>query len=117
MIFWGEWANGLWIAFIGWFLESAAAGSYRQLAIHEILQGHTVSEVMVRGCPSISLGLTVEQVVQEYILVCSRRCFPVVDGNRVLGMVTMHNVKAVPREFWSTRRVREIMTPFDQIRS
>jgi len=30
--------NGLWIAFIGWFLENAALSSYRQVAIEDILK-------------------------------------------------------------------------------
>jgi len=39
LVFWGLWINGLWLAFIGWFLENAAVGSYRQLALRDILQG------------------------------------------------------------------------------
>ncbi|MBI5043702.1 MAG: site-2 protease family protein, partial [Nitrospirae bacterium] len=44
MIFGGNWVNGLWIAFIGWFLENAATTSYRQVALKDMLQGHTVKE-------------------------------------------------------------------------
>jgi len=44
LIFSGLWFNGLWLAFIGWFLGNAAVGSYRQLTLQQMLQGHAVSE-------------------------------------------------------------------------
>jgi Zn-dependent protease len=40
----GNFINGMWIAFIGWFLESAARGQVQQLALHDILAGHKVSQ-------------------------------------------------------------------------
>ena len=36
----GNFMNGMWIAFIGWFLESAAKGQVQQLALHDMLAGH-----------------------------------------------------------------------------
>jgi len=116
LIFWGNWFNGLWLAFIGWFLENAAVGSYRQLALRDTLQGHTVSEIMTRDCLTVHPELSVEQLVNEHILASGRRCFPVVADGRVLGLVTIHNVKAVPRNLRSTKMVREVMTPFDNLK-
>ena len=116
LVFFGNWITGLWLAFIGWFLENAAVGSYRQLALQDQLRGHTVGEVMVRECQTVSPDLTVERLVQEHILPAGRRCFPVVENSRALGLVTMHNVKAVPRDRWSTRRVGDVMTPMDKLK-
>ncbi len=39
------WFNGIWIAFIGWFLGSAASASYRQILRQETLHGFTASGV------------------------------------------------------------------------
>jgi len=116
LIFWGNWFNGLWLAFIGWFLENAAVGSYRQLALRDMLQGHTVSEIMTRDCLSVSPKLTLEQLVNEHILTSGRRCFPVVTDGRVLGLITVHNITAVPRTQWNTKMVDEVMTPFDNLK-
>src|SRR6202008_1676903 len=37
---------GLWLAFIGWFLASAAAQTWRARIVHEMLEGLTVSRLM-----------------------------------------------------------------------
>jgi CBS domain-containing protein len=117
LVFTGSWFDGIWIALIGWFLESAAVGSYRQLLLQDMLKGHVASEVMSRDCTVISPDITVEQLVNENILTTGRRCFPVVTEDRVLGLVTIHNIKAIPRELWNTRMVKEAMTPLESLKS
>ncbi len=116
LIFWGDWLSGLWLAFIGWFLENAAIGSYRQLAFIETLQGHNASEIMTRNCLTIGPELTIERLVNENILTSGTRCFPVAEDNRVLGLVTIRDIKAVPREQWQNKTVKEVMTPFEKLK-
>jgi Zn-dependent protease/predicted transcriptional regulator len=116
-IFLGNWINGLWFAFIGWFLENAASSSYRQLALQDILKGHSVSELMTRDCPTILPQLTIRQLVNEQILTSGRHCFPVVQNDRVLGLITIHDIKGIPREQWHTKTAGEVMTPFANLKS
>jgi len=115
-IFTGNWFNGIWLALIGWFVESAAVGSYQQLLIQDMLKGHVASEVMSRDCVVIPPDTTIDQLVHGNILTSGRRCFPVVSDSQIMGMMTLHNVKAVPREQWSTETVQEAMTPFDKLK-
>lgn len=117
LIFQGNWFNGLWLAFIGWFLENAAAGSYRQLALQEMLKGHKVTEAMTTDCPVVSPELTIEQLVHGNILTLGRRCFPVVQHNGIVGLVTIHDIKSVPRDQWISKTVREAMTPFSKLKT
>ena len=117
LIFFGNWIDGLWLAFIGWFLENAAASSYRQLALQDILRGHHVSELMIRDCPTVPPQVTIQQLVNDQILTSGRRCFPVVQNDRILGLITMHNIKGAPREQWSAKTAVEVMTPFANLKS
>ncbi|MDO8715683.1 MAG: site-2 protease family protein [Dehalococcoidales bacterium] len=117
LIFQGNWFNGLWLALIGWFMENAAAGSYRQVALQYMLQGHTTNEVLTRECSIVSPELTIQQLVNEQILATGGRCFPVVADNRALGLITLHDVRAIPRDLWSTKKVSEAMTPLDKMAS
>ena len=113
----GLWLNGLWLILIGWFLQNAAVGSYRQVALQDMLQGHTASEVMTRDCPAITPEVTVDTLVNEYVLATGRRCFPVAKDSRIMGLVTLHNIRAVPRSLWATKTMNEVMTPLGNLKS
>jgi Zn-dependent protease/predicted transcriptional regulator len=115
--FTGNFFSGIWIALIGWFLISAASGSYRQLILQDMLKGHTASEIMNRECTTVNPSLTVEQLVNDNILATGRRCFPVGTGNQVQGLVTVDNVKGIPQEQRSYTTVSQAMISLDRLKS
>jgi Zn-dependent protease/predicted transcriptional regulator len=117
LIFSSNFLNGIWLILIGWFLQSAAAGSYQQTMLQEMLKGHVASDVMSRDCMMVPPDITVERLVNENILTSGRRCFPVISDGRAEGLITMHNIRAVPRELWGTKSVREAMTSLDSMKS
>ena len=41
--------SGIWLAFIGWFLSSAAERSYGAMLVHDVLEGVRVSALMRRS--------------------------------------------------------------------
>jgi len=115
----GEWIGGLWLAFIGWFLETAASISYRQASFHDALRGSTVRDIMIenRYLPLAVAppGYSLEHLAQDYILRTGRRSFMVgVDGN-LEGIVTLHDAKKISRERWSITSVGDIMIPRDKL--
>jgi Zn-dependent protease/predicted transcriptional regulator len=107
--------SGLWLAFIGWFLSNSAAQSYRQVVIHDILEGLPVQRVMRSNPPTVPSGITVSSLVHDYIMRSDDYGFPVMDGERLAGLVTMDDVRRVSRDEWDYKTVDEIMTPGDQL--
>ena len=107
----GSVANGLWIAFIGWFLESAASAQVQQQAMQDVMAGRKVSEAMTRGYTAIPADTTLQHLVDEYILKTRGRSFVVTEGEKPVGMVTMHCVRDTPREQWPTTSVAQCMMP------
>jgi Zn-dependent protease len=101
-IFGGNFFNGMWIAFIGWFLESAARGQVQQMALHDLLAGHTVSQAMNRQYTEIPADTTLQRLVDDHILGGGRRSFVVKKGDRAVGLLTLHHVKEVPQATWAT---------------
>lgn len=47
------WFDGIWIVFIGWFLESAASSSYRQIRQQEALSSADIAEAMPSHYPTV----------------------------------------------------------------
>lgn len=105
--------GGLWIAFIGWFLENAAESSYQHVAVRDLLSGVRVRDLMTSECPTVPGALPLERFVDEHVLRAGRRCVVVTNGTDLLGLVTLHNIKTVQREEWASRTVADIMTPIE----
>lgn len=117
LIFTGQFINGIWLALIGWFLESTAIGSYQQLLLQDMLKGHIAADIMSRDCKVVPPDITVEHFVNEDMLTSGRRCFPVASDSQIEGLMTVQNVKAVKRDAWKTTLVRQAMTPIDKVKS
>jgi CBS domain-containing protein len=117
LAFTGNFFNGIWLVLIGWFLETAASSSYRQMLLQNMLKGHTASEVMSRDCTMVPPDITVERLINEYILSSGRRCFLVVSGDHTEGLVTLSNVRSIPRDARKTAQVRDAMTPLSKVKS
>lgn len=107
----GDVAGGIWMALIGWFLQSAVAAGRAEAALRDLLRGATVSQAMARDCPSVAPDLTLERLVHDEVLGAGRRCFVVAEDGHLRGLLTLHEVKGVPREQWSRAKVEEVMQP------
>ncbi|MDP3090588.1 MAG: site-2 protease family protein [Nitrospira sp.] len=112
-----NWFNGMWLAFIGWFLLNAAQESVVQVSVRSALTGLVAEDVMARDCPAVTGRMSLAALVQEHIFKTGQRCFLVTDGSRLDGLVTLHQVKAVPQERWSEVSVAEAMTPPATVRT
>jgi Zn-dependent protease/predicted transcriptional regulator len=107
----GDFVNGIWIVFLGWFIRSGAETSLRQTLIGEALSGVTVGDIMTRDVLTVPGNITVHQLVSEYFLVHRHGGYPVVEDGQVLGIVTMQCVRAVPKEKRETTTVKDAMIP------
>ncbi|MSQ33656.1 MAG: site-2 protease family protein [Dehalococcoidia bacterium] len=102
--------GGLWIAFIGWFLQGAAATSYGQARLRDTLQGVRAQDLMSRDFALVSPNMTVRELVDHHVLPMSRRCVVAADAEELLlGLVTLKDIRKVPRERWDITLVREVM--------
>ena len=110
------WFSGLWLAFIGWFLGNAASASYRQAQWRGALQGFTASQVMTSDYPVVPLNITINQVVQRYILTTGRGYFLVADEGGIKGILTLRNIKYVPQSSWEVTQAKEVMTPVEKLK-
>src|SRR5215213_5428997 len=112
----GNLAGGIWFAFIGWFLVQAARSSYQELQLRDMLRGVEAEDVMAGNLLRIPPDLSLQDAVDDYFMRYDHGAFPVDEQGRTIGLVTLRGVRRVPREQWSTRRVRDLMVPVgDQV--
>ncbi len=105
--------SGLWLAFIGWFLNGAASQAQVRLAIDDALAGLTVRQLMRRTGASVTPDLPVAQLVHDYLVPAENRSVAVMRDGEFAGVVSMTDVRSLPFDRWETTKVGEIMTPAD----
>ncbi len=106
---------GLWLVFLGWFLNQAASLSYQQIFFQKILSGIKVEEIMSPNVLTVSSSLTLEDLVDDYFLKVKFGRFPVVEGENLLGIVSLNDLKEIPREDWDKILVREVVRPLKSV--
>jgi len=106
--------GAIWYGFIGLFLWNAAGEGYRQTLILEILRGVSVSQLMTRQVETVSPDLSIAEWIDRHLLHSREQTFAVSDGTTLQGLIALDHVKRVPRAEWTTRRVRDAMTPLTQ---
>jgi Zn-dependent protease len=117
MFLFGEWLSGLWLAFIGWFLQNTASMSYRQAQWREALSGLTASQMMTTDYITVPSGITVSQLVREHVLPKGHHLFLITEGEKLKGMLTLQNIKSLPQTKWDTTPVERIMVPAKRLKA
>jgi CBS domain-containing protein len=105
--------SGLWLALIGWFLSNAAEATATQAGVEASLRGVRVRDAMDPAPPAVSPNETVADLVQERMLRGEDRSYLVRhDDGGLAGLVTLSDVRRLPRADWPAARVTDIMTRF-----
>lgn len=110
-MFGGNMSGGLWIAFIGWFLESAAMSQLHQQYLQDHLTGHTVYEAMSRDYGIVPYDSTLQEVIDNHFLGIGRRSLMVKKDDKFIGMITLHQIKNISQTKWPNTSVTEAMIP------
>jgi CBS domain-containing protein len=111
----GDFFNGIWLVFIGWFLQNAAASSYAQTNLQHSLRGVKVAQVMTRECAQVPAEMSIADLVEERVLGGGQRCFFVAEDGKLLGMLSLRDFNQVPRAEWDHVSTQQAMVPFDKL--
>jgi Zn-dependent protease/CBS domain-containing protein len=107
-----ETLGGIWMIFLGWFLAGAAQAEARSVFLRDALAGVRVRDVMSPDPVRVPDWVTLAELVDAYVLPNRFSAFPVRDfGGRVVGMVTVGDIRALRGDAHSARRVRDITVP------
>ena len=104
----GNLIGGVWWFLIGMFLRSASLASYKQIQIRKALEGEHVEHFMKTNLVTVSPNTTLSQLVDDYIYRYHYKMFPVVENDRLRGVVSISQLKEIPREEWPQHSAGEI---------
>jgi Zn-dependent protease/CBS domain-containing protein len=107
--------SGLWLIFIGWFLSSAARSSYQQSVVRDLLDEVPVFRLMRPNVPTVTPSLSVSHLIYDYVMGTDERAFPVMEEDRLVGLVCLEDIRKVPKEDWESTKVEEIMTDVNHL--
>jgi len=71
--------------------------------------------VMTNDRPVVSGRDNLHTLVEEHLLRTGNRCFVVEEQGRLAGLITAHEIKAIPRNRWPYTTIDEVMRPLDQL--
>lgn len=112
-IFSGALLGGMWLVFIGMFLRSTAEASYQNLVLVQTLEDVRAGDVAIPDPVTVSPDLTIRALVDDYLLEHGYRAYPVVEAGRVVGLISVYDLKEVSPEKRATTTVGERMRPVD----
>ncbi|MGE3270715.1 MAG: site-2 protease family protein [Chloroflexota bacterium] len=118
LIFWGAWQifagdflNGIWIAFVGWFLNNAAESTRAQQQVKESLDGVRVSDLMAPMPPLLDAATSVQDLVMSHLVRGGARAVLVGRSGEVSGIVSITDIKELDQDQWPVTPLSQIMTP------
>jgi len=113
--FGGGAANGIWLAFIGWFLNNAALMSYRQLLTRERLRDVPVGQLMLTRLDTVWPDMPLDMLTGNFMARSEQRAFPVFEGEHLAGVVCQRDIERLSPAQRHATSVREVMKPLEQL--
>ncbi|HEU5228422.1 MAG TPA: site-2 protease family protein [Ktedonobacteraceae bacterium] len=115
LFFGGDTLDGIWIGFIGWFLLNAAQSARAQATVDTVFRGVTVEQVMNPNPITVPANISLQKLVDEYFLPQGLRSALVIQGDQLAGLITLGDIRHIPREEWGQKPVGHVMVPLEKL--
>jgi Zn-dependent protease/CBS domain-containing protein len=102
---------GVWLMFIGWFIMQAAGAGLAQASLRHGLGGLRVGDVMATEVRTVPASTTLQELIETYFVRYTYGGYPVVKDGRVVGLVTLHELRDAPPGGRATTPVERVMVP------
>ncbi|MBN1682717.1 CBS domain-containing protein [Candidatus Bathyarchaeota archaeon] len=107
--------DGLWLVFIGLFINSASKMGLSQTIISEALGEKTVSSIMTRDVKTVKPDLSIQELIEEWFSVYKHQGYPVMENDNVIGIITIEDVRNVDKNNRGSITVRDVMRSQEEL--
>lgn len=111
----GSGLGGLWLVFIGWFLNSLAGQSFQKTVMEDKLKNVEVSTLMRSGFKTIYEDIPVEDLIYKHFLKSNDRVYFVMKEGRLTGLVSLDDIRDLEQGNLHEKSVKDIMTPVGEL--
>ena len=106
----GEITNGAMVALSGWFLVLSSRAIRERMKVDAMIGGLTVADAMERDPATVNPGLTVDTMAGQILDPESdTTAVPVVEGEDVVGVIGVRELRGLCRSTWPSKRVADVM--------
>ncbi len=105
----GNLMGGIWLVFIGWFLNGSAEAARRELEMRSLWLNVRVASVMNERPDIIEPNAPIAKLVNEIYVRKGIRYAPVADDGRLVGIVTLNDIRKISPAEWQMTPVSRIM--------
>ena len=116
MILSGNLFDGLWLAFIGWFLETAAVAQIHHQTLHDMLASHKVIDALNPDIQPVTADTSIQELIDKQIVGKRHRYFLVRQHARPVGLLTLQRISEIPREKRMETHISDIMIPQAEVK-
>jgi Zn-dependent protease/CBS domain-containing protein len=107
--------NGIWIVFIGWFLQITAMSQIQKQALNGLLLGHLVREALSNDYGIVYPDSTVQEIIDNHFIGANRRNLLVKDNNIIIGILTPGLINSISIKRRQNKTVKDVMIPLQDI--
>jgi Mg/Co/Ni transporter MgtE len=115
-LFFGQIANGLWIAFLGWFLLSAAASEEAGTNVRTLLRSVPVSAAMTSPVVTLPDWVTVEQFLESVAPNHHFTTYPIHEASgKLTGVVRLTDLVRLPPNERAVKHLIDVARPIAEV--
>lgn len=70
---------------------------------------------MGNTCTQVPGDTTLQRLIDQEVLAHGRQCFLVKRGECIVGLLTLHDMKEIPRPSWTTTTAAQAMIPVEKL--
>jgi Zn-dependent protease len=112
----GAMVAGVWLAFIGWFIFTAAHADEAQVLTRNALAGVRVGDAMTPHPRTAPAWITVQDFIERYLLGDRHSAYPVEDHNgSISGLITLTQLRQVEPSSRAAILIGEIAMPLSRV--
>jgi Zn-dependent protease len=109
--------SGLWLGLIAYFLWGAASQTLNQERVMATVGNVRVGQLMTTDFRSAPAGITIGQLIRDVVLPYNLQAIPVVAQDRLVGLVTIGDLRKVEQDQWAVTPVDAVMMPAADVRA